>query len=113
MERPTKTIVTPVGNQQIVVKEWITGRENEYIGAPLFDMVEVNAPGGSPDIKAKNLSKQIEEGNHRAVSTVVVSIDGNNENILEKCLEMIHDDYEFILSEIEKITKKKDVSQKS
>lgn len=113
MERTTKTIVTPVGKNQVVINEWITGRENEYIGAPLFDMVEVSAPTGAPDIKAKNLSRQIEEGNHRAIEKVVVSIDGNSENILEKCLDMIHDDYEFILSEIEKVTKKKDVSQKS
>lgn len=113
MERSTKTIVTPVGKLEVVIKEWITGRENEYIGAPLFDMVEVSSPAGAPDIKAKNLSKQIEEGNHRAVQTVVVSIAGDTANVLEKCLDMIHDDYEFILSEIEKVTKKKDVSQKS
>lgn len=111
-ERPTKKIITPVGQKEIVLKEWINGRENEYIAAPMYDMVTADANQGQPDIKVRNMSAQINEGNHRAISTVVISIAGSTDNILDTVLDMIHDDYEFILSEIEKVTKKKEVKTK-
>jgi hypothetical protein len=113
MERPTKTIKTPVEGKEIVLKEWITGRENEYIAGPMFDTINMSAPAGQPEVNAGNFSKQIEEGNHRAITTVIVSIDGSVDDILNKALDMIHDDYEFILTEIEKVTKKKDAKPKS
>jgi len=110
MERQTKTIKTPVAKQEIVLKDWITGRESEYISGPMFDSVAIDAKAGSPEIKASNFSAQMIEGNHRAITTVVVSIDGSVDNILNKVLdEMTQDDYGFIMAEIEKVTKKKEV----
>ncbi|MDD5068490.1 MAG: hypothetical protein PHN89_02740 [Candidatus Pacebacteria bacterium] len=110
--RPTKKIKTPIGTDgsghEVEIKEWIIGSEVEYIEEPLYDMVSGNAGiEGKPEIKTGNVSRQITESNHRAITTFVVSIDGSTENILERVLKMRQEDYVFILAEIEAITKPK------
>jgi hypothetical protein len=106
--RPTKTIITPFGKAEVVMKEWLIGSEVEHIEEAMYDMVSGGSgTDGSPQIKADNVSKQIIEGNHRTITAVIVSIDGSAENILDKVLGMRHEDYSFIMAELEKVTNPK------
>lgn len=109
MERATTTFKTPSG-QEIVINQWITGREHEYIQEPMFRSVSIGTTieSGRPeaDIKGLNVSFMA-EATHRTIEKMVVSIDGKTDNILDTVLDMKHADYEAIIKEIEKATSKK------
>ncbi len=105
--RPTQEIITPVGKNKILIKEWMTGREQEYIQEPIINAVSFRQnERGTADMTDFKTSA-ISESTHRTVEMMVVSIDGKPENILNTALDMHKDDYEFIIAEIEKIIKKK------
>ena len=86
MNRPTKTIETPFGKHQVVIKEWITAREREEMQKPMFDALKIKQQGigevSFSDFDASLYHKQ----QHGLISAWVESVDGVNEGILDKCL---------------------------
>jgi hypothetical protein len=104
----TRKIKTPIGSQEIEIKEWITGREAEYIDELQYEAIAVKADmAGKADISDIDLKKIITETAHRKIETFVVSVNGAKENILETALNMHEDDYSFILGAIDEQRKKK------
>lgn len=104
----TKKITTPIGSKEVEIKEWITGRESEYIDELQYEAIAVKADmTGKADISKIDLKKIITETAHRKIETFVVSIAGSKENILETALNMPEEDYKFILDSIEEQRKKK------
>lgn len=103
-----KKITTPIGSQEIEIKEWITGRQAEYIDELMYEAIAVKADmAGKADISDIDLKKMVSETNHRKIETFVVSIGGNSENLLDKTLDMHEDDTKFILDAIDEQRKKK------
>jgi len=102
MERETKVIVTPVGKKEVVLKAYIIGREkraltNVFLSGDLSFSVEgknVQGLKGNLIEKAENL----------ALETVVVSIDGKADKVLDTILDMHADDYAFIVASVNAIT---------
>jgi len=78
MNRETKTIKTPVGQKEVVINSYMTGREK------------------------RELFKQDGDKNYdtKSIKMCVMSIDGNKENILDNVLDMHGKDYDFVLDEI-------------
>lgn len=109
--RPTFTIETPIGKSKIELREWITGREREYIDAPMYSAVSATpkqlGKQTSIEIGKIDITTLVTEQSHRKITTFVVSIDGNKENILERVLDMHEDDMAAIEAEIE--SKKKPI----
>lgn len=107
----TKKITTPIGSTEIEIKEWITGREAEYIDELMYEAVAVKADlTGKTDIGNVDLKKMISETNHRKIETFVLSIDKISSpeiSILNTVLAMHEDDYKFILDAIDEQRKKK------
>lgn len=104
----THKITTPIGGQEIEIRQWITGRQAEYIDELQYEAVAVKANiGGTADIENIDLKKMISETNHRKIETFVVSVDGTFESILDRVLDMHEEDTKFILDAIEEQRKKK------
>jgi hypothetical protein len=103
-----RNITTPIGGQEVEIKEWITGREAEYIDELTYEAVAVkaNVTGGA-DIEKVDLKKIITEANHRKIEKFVVSIDGVKDDLLNKVLDMNEQDTAFIVDAIEDQRKKK------
>jgi hypothetical protein len=109
MERATKTFKTPSGNE-IVINQWLTGREHEYIQEPMYNKVSVGSTieSGRPEAEIKGLDISfMTESTHRTIEKMVVSVDGIKDDILNKVLDMKNEDYEAILKAIEETTTKK------
>lgn len=110
MERETKEITTPIGNNKVVLKAWLTGRERREIRSVLLDNVNFSAGSKGadqegdlqPDYEIKG--SILEEAQNKAMETVVISIDGVAENIVDTLLDMRDTDFEFVSEEINKIT---------
>ena len=104
----TNKITTPIGKQEVEIKEWITGRQAEYIDELTYEAVAVKANmTGGADVEKVDLKKIITEANHRKIETFVVSIDGVKDDILNKVLDMHETDTQFIVDQIEEQRKKK------
>lgn len=96
-ERPTIKIELPITKQEVILKEWITGREYESMQEPIFN--------GSDD---KNINKSdfMKTVIHNSLQAFLVSIGGITENVVEVALDLPYQDYDFILKEINSLKKK-------
>lgn len=104
----THKITTPIGNVEVEIKDWITGREAEYIDELLYESLAVKADlTGNADVSNVDLKKITSETDHRKIETFIVSVGGNAENILDAVLDMHEDDTRFILDYIDQQRKKK------
>ena len=109
MERELKKITTPIGNNTVELKAWLTGREKRAIMSVFLDDTVL---GSENKLEVKG-SRMIEAQN-KTIEVVVASIDEEKDpkKILSKILDEIRsDDYDFILAEIDKITTT-DISKK-
>jgi hypothetical protein len=95
-------IITPINKVKVSLKEWITGRDEVEIQRPItaiklqigeagHSMGEINA--GEASEKSKNI----------AIEKVVISVNGKTEGILDAILDMHKQDYQFVISEVDKI----------
>ncbi len=104
----THTITTPIGSHKVDIKDWITGREAEYIDELQYEAIAVKADmAGKADISNIDLKKIISETNHRKIETFVVSVNGEFNNLLNMILDMHESDTQFILDSIDDQRKKK------
>lgn len=108
--QPTRIIETPVGKHKVEIKEWITGRDREYINEPMYTAVNTKPTvvAGKPDVSFGNfdVNKYLTESSHREIETFVVSVDGKKEKVLDAVLNMHEQDTEFVKAEIDKTSKK-------
>ena len=111
MDRETKTIITPVGKHKVVVRAWITGREQEEISRPLMECMKMSVKSDTPEIEAQNAVGALEEVKHKKIETVVVSVDGNKEKVLDLVLDMRNTDFNFVIAEVESIAETKDFTK--
>ncbi len=101
MNRETKKITTPIGNQVIEIKTYITGREKRDItNIYLSGNLDFNADTQS--IKGINAGLA-DKAQDLALQTIVVSIDGNAEGIVEQILNMRSEDTDFIFKAIDEV----------
>jgi hypothetical protein len=107
--RPTKELKTKSGID-IILKQWITGREQEYIQEPIFEAASIKAgitPQGPTTELKEFKSSAITESFHRTIEKVLVSVDGKTENVLDLVLELPADDYNEIVEAVNDVVKKK------
>lgn len=106
-------IVTPVGKHKVELKTWITGRESMKLNQAMMKHMKVNQDSlkqigqeSKIEIESVDLPNLTAELNTASIEIYVVSVDGNKENVLDIVLDMLEEDYNFVLAEIEKHKKK-------
>lgn len=109
----TKTIETPVKKHQVVLKSFITGRESREIKGVFLKGVNFKLEGQAAKSDDIDMEKITEEAENKAFEIVVISINGNEEKKLDAILDMNLRDYEFVKSEVNKITSGDDFLEKS
>jgi hypothetical protein len=113
--RPTTVITTPIQRHEVVLKDWITGREREYIDAPMLDAVKTKPQfnGKSIDLESIHIRQCMEQSENREIETFVVSVDGSTEKVIDSVKDMHEEDTAFVRQAIKDLTdssKKKDLS---
>lgn len=101
-----KTIQTP-NKHKVELKAWITGREKRELRSIFLKEMNFGMQGGETEIKEIK-GDIIDKAEDKAIETVVISVDGKKENIVNAVLLMNSKDYDFIIKEINKITKDTD-----
>lgn len=103
-KRNTKKIITPIDKYEIVLVDNITGGEYEEIQRPITDIkLMVDVLGATKG--EINAGEVVRKSTETAIKIVVVSIDGEKKDILEKIMAMHKNDYLFVLEEVDKIVK--------
>lgn len=102
-ERPTKEITTS-GGHKVVLKEWITGREDRELVSILLRDIEMTQRGKEQEFAGFKVGIA-EEAENKAIELVVISVDGKTENIVDAVLDLPSADYDKIKAAINEITK--------
>lgn len=92
------------------VNEWITGREAEYINEPIVQATAVKMviADGQPVPTLDNFKNTaITEMIHRAIESVIISVSGKKDNILNDVLDLKRDTYDKVVKIVDDIVKKK------
>jgi hypothetical protein len=107
MERETKTVETPAQKKAIVLNTYLTGREYEFVQEPLLQAMQIKpgVNGKETQLGALDVSK-VQESSHRLIEKFVVSVDGKTDGILDAVLDMHQEDYQFIITTINDLSKK-------
>jgi len=111
MDRETKTIITPVDKHKVVLRAWITGREQEDIQRPLMECMKMSVKAETPEIEARDAVSALEEVKHKKIETIVVSVNGSEEKILDLVLDMRSIDFNFVIAKVEAIAEEKDFTK--
>lgn len=104
MDRPTKTFKTDKGHE-IELYTYATGREFQAIQNALIGSMDLGIEGQEPKVESIDFEKQT-EANNEAIKTLVVSVDGEEEDVLDKVLDLPSDDYQEVLDKVNDLTGK-------
>ena len=108
-DRSTKTITTTNGHE-VVLLDYITGFESRAIKSVYLNEMEVTQKG-TKEPETGFSGSLATEAEDKAISTVVKSIDGKTEDIVNLVLGLREEDYMDIIKAINEITNPKKKSQ--
>ena len=115
MTRETRELKTPVDEVKIEIKTYITGREYEEIEDIIYSEIKVSAAVDKGSQSAEAGMKDgsfMKKQTHKAIELLITSVNEKSEGVLEAVLDLKKEDYLFVISEIEKVTKDKGVKKK-
>lgn len=104
MDRATTSI--DKGSHIYLIKTYATAREVNLIQQAYFKGAKVEVVGEKPKISEINPGVQFEV-QQEMVRQMVVSMDDNSENIVDRCLELPSADFDELLAIIDEIVSKK------
>lgn len=109
----TREIATPIDKHKVVLKSFITGRESRDIKKIYTEGIKIRMEGQntkSDDIDMGDLTEKTE---NKTIETIVISVDGIKDNKVNTILDMKSKDTDFVIDEINKITKGDDFLESS
>lgn len=110
-ERETKVIETPKEKHKVELKTYITGREIRQVEQVFYEDIDVSLVGKTADIKSVNPNLML-KSQDKMIEMLVVSVDGEKDNLLQRVLDMHSNDYHFLLNEINKVSEGSGIDKK-
>ena len=104
-QRETQLLETTTGHK-VELHTYITGREKRAIESVFYRDVEMTQTGAEQTIKGFK-GAALEEAQNAAITAVVVSVDGNTSNVLDRVLDLPAVDYQEVIAAINEITEGK------
>jgi len=104
-DRETKEIVTP-GGHKVMLRTYLTGREANELKAVMYSAFKMNmddAQSGKVGMEKVSGEFMIEQ-EQKAIGLLLVSLDENTEDALNRLLDLPQTDYDAVKMEVEKIT---------
>lgn len=104
-KRETKEFKSKNGNI-VVHYTYLTGREANEVQMVYLKDAKVNVIG--QEVKVDGFSPALEfEANKKLLSFMIVSLNGDNQNVVDRLLDLPNDEYEEIVKVIDGISNKK------
>lgn len=102
-QRPTKEIKTS-GGHTIVINQWITGGDARDIRNVFIGEADVSFVGDKPQVSGVKANVQA-KAEDRAIQAVVVSVDGMNDDIVNRVLALTATDYDEVIQAVNEVTR--------
>lgn len=99
-DRETHTLTTPRGHL-VVLRSWINGREKQRIEGTMF--ANVSTEGQGSDMKPTMSNSMLADRENTSIEAVVVSVDGNQTDVVERILDMHAQDYDVVTLRVQQI----------
>jgi len=106
MSDTRQTKILTVGEHQVEVNTFITGRELREIESAMMDKLEMKQKGGEQEISGFRGSMLVDRENAQ-IKAVVVSIDGTKENIIERVLDLPASEYKQVMAYVSEVAEPK------
>lgn len=104
MERSTKKIKTP-GGYEIEMRDYITGREYRLIQSVFLSGMEVRVGvEGTPEMNNAMKPEMIDLAQDKTIEILIVSVNGNKENVLQSVLDMPKDDFDQVVAAMNEVS---------
>lgn len=104
MDRETKPL--KIGKHDYVVKAYATAREAHAIRQAYLNGTKIEVVGEQPKISEFNPDVQFEV-QQEMLRQMVVTMDADDKNIVERCLELPSDDFDTLISQLDDLVSKK------
>lgn len=104
MDRETTTL--EIGDHKFVAKTYATARETNTIQSALFKETKVEVQGQTPKITDFSPSAEFEMKLEMA-RQLIVTMDGSNENIAERCENLPNEVFQELSVELDALISKK------
>lgn len=101
--RETKTIKTPSG-KEVVLKGYLTAGERDELMSIILNEIKFNVETNEPIMKEISGLLYL-PFKKKLLELLVVSYDGNSENILGRLSECLPEEYDFVVREADKISR--------
>lgn len=105
-DTPRETKQITVGQHTLTVNSYVTGRELREIEAFMMDKLEMKQTGKEPEITGFRGSMVLER-QERQIKVVVIDLDGNAENLVDRILDLPSHEYREIMAYVSEITEPK------
>lgn len=101
--KETIELKLPVSGKVAVLRGYITGRIDQQIQGVFLEETAIEADSkGSQSVKMKASLTQL--ANNKAIELIVLSIDGNTDNILDQVLDLHSDDYKAVIAKVNEVS---------
>ena len=102
-ERETKIIETPIKKYKVELNTYITGFEKREISNAFLQNTKFQIDGES--VKTQEMTADLaNKAQDKTIKIVVVSINGNKEDVVNTIGNLPSLDYEFVMTEINNVT---------
>ena len=95
VERQTIKIELPITKKEVIIKEWLTGREYEETQKPFYDSYLKGDEG-----------IDIQMMTHKMLESYVISVGGIAKDVLEILMDLPYEDYNFVIQKLNELKKK-------
>jgi len=102
MTRETISLETPIEKKKIVLNKWLSGRERRLVNAIVLNSQEFTI--GEVQETKKFKGEIVNQMQDELIKAYVVSIDEKTDDLLNKILDFIDTDYDFVIAEINKLS---------
>src|SRR5574343_1422131 len=93
--RPTKEITTNIAKAKVVAYTYATGLEAHEIDRMYMEGAQVKVFDGKPQIDGFNIDNTFNV-TKKLISTLVVSVNGSKENVVDAILEIPSEDFDQV-----------------
>lgn len=99
------TSITTKNNHEVVTYTYITGREARLIRKPFMRFARIDATNAEDPISIESLEVEaMEESENALFQSLIVSVDGKNENVADLVLDLPSDDYTEVVTHLNAIS---------
>lgn len=102
-ERESKTITTPNGHT-VAIKTYLTAREGNVLKKMVYERITAKTDGINNSQTAQISGSSVLDQEAKALEILLVAVNGSNENLMDRLLDMKLVDYDAVVKEVNIVT---------